>query len=190
MKKDYVASFFTIIALILFLLAPVKSQKTEERLEQTEEELLEDYIDQKDYTLPSYLPDISYADLYDHYVPLLNAIAQVESEGNPNADSGNGDSGLLQQRKISVDEANRIVGESRYTYKDRYNPDKQIQMFLIIQRKHNPSGDFQLASRLWNGFDKTMTNPKTLTYWKKVKTAMDEGYRHEHLWNDENLACN
>lgn len=193
MKKDYVALFFTIIALILFLSTPVSSHKSENKIEKLQKtDVSEDYTKllQKQYILPSYLPDSSYKDLYNHYFPLLNAIAQVESEGNPFANSGNGDSGLFQQRKISVDEANRLVGEKIYKYQDRYNPDKQVQMFLIIQRKHNPSGDFQLASRIWNGFDKSMTNPKTLVYWKKVKKAMNEEYNYEHLWNDQYLAEN
>ena len=92
---------------------------------------------------------------------------------------------MMQQLKISVEEANRLnkFNNKNYTLKDRFDPKSQIEMFLIIQDYYNKSGDYETAARLWNGHDFKKQKPSTLTYWKKVQSAMIKGYNYEYLWN-------
>lgn len=66
------------------------------------------------------------------YDKLINAIAHVESKHNEKLVSKNKTHvGLLQISKITVDECNRIIGMKKYTYQDRYDRNKSIEMFLL-----------------------------------------------------------
>lgn len=123
--------------------------------------------------------------LYKHYLPLINAIVHIESQGDTTLIGKDGDVGMMQQLEISVEEANRLnkFNNKNYTLKDRFNPKSQIEMFLIIQDHYNKSGDYETAARLWNGHDFKKQKPATLAYWKKVQSAMIKGYNYEHLWN-------
>ena len=102
------------------------------------------------------------------------AIAQVESKNNPRA--VNGDAvGLLQIRPILVRDINRILrlrnSTKRYTFADRYNPQKSREMFEIYQSYYNPSGSVEKAIRLWNG-GSGYTNRGTEQYYRKVRREM------------------
>lgn len=123
--------------------------------------------------------------LYKHYLPLINAIVHVESQGDTTLIGKDGDVGMMQQLEISVEEANRLnkFNDKNYTLKDRFDPKSQIEMFLIIQDHYNKSGDYETAARLWNGHDFKKQKPSTLVYWKKVQSAMIKGYNYEYLWN-------
>lgn len=123
--------------------------------------------------------------LYKHYLPLINAIVHVESQGDTTLIGKDGDVGMMQQLEISVEEANRLnkFNNKNYTLKDRFNPKSQIEMFLIIQDHYNKAGDYETAARLWNGHDLRKQKPATLAYWKKVQSAMIKGYNYEYLWN-------
>ena len=69
--------------------------------------------------------------------PVMDAIIQVESEGNPRAVSGN-QVGVMQITPILVQDCNDILkmrkSKKRYTLADRYNVAKSKEMFLLIQR--------------------------------------------------------
>ena len=123
--------------------------------------------------------------LYNHYLPLINAIVHVESQGDTTLIGRDGDVGMMQQLEISVKEANRLnkFNDKHYTLNDRFNPQSQIEMFLIIQNYYNKSGDYEIAARLWNGHDLKKQKSSTLAYWKKVQSAMIKGYNYEYLWN-------
>ena len=87
---------------------------------------------------------------------LIKAIIQVESQGNPNAKSKDGSCvGILQIKKILVDECNRIQklkkNKERFAYSDRYNIEKSKKMFDIIQKYYNKTHNIEIAIRLWNG---------------------------------------
>ena len=102
---------------------------------------------------------------------VIDAIAQVESGRNPKVVSKDGTYvGYLQIAPILVRECNRIVGYNKYTYQDRYNKDKSIQMFIDFQEYHNPEGNVEKAIRLWNSGDiKCMERKsKTEAYYQKV----------------------
>ena len=81
---------------------------------------------------------------------MIKALIQVESAGKPTAvNSKTGASGILQIMPIYVKDANRISGRN-YTLEDRFDPDKSIEMFGIIQNHYNPDHDIEKAIRSHN----------------------------------------
>ena len=75
--------------------------------------------------------------------PVMDAIIQVESEGNPKAVSGNS-VGAMQKSK---------------------------EMFLLIQSHYNPENSIEKAIRSWNGGVKYSIRA-TNRYYKKVMAMM------------------
>ena len=106
--------------------------------------------------------------------PVMDAIIQVESEGNPKAVSGNS-VGAMQITPILVKDCNDILkrqkSKKRYTMDDRYSVAKSKEMFLIIQKYYNPENSIEKAIRLWNGGVKYTTRA-TNRYYKKVLAQM------------------
>ena len=106
--------------------------------------------------------------------PVMDAIIQVESEGNPKAVSGNS-VGAMQITPILVKDCNDILkrqkSKKRYTMNDRYSVAKSKEMFLIIQKYYNPENSIEKAIRLWNGGVKYTTRA-TNRYYKKVLAQM------------------
>lgn len=86
--------------------------------------------------------------------PVMDAIIQVESKGNPRAVSGCY-VGVLQISPVLVRECNNILKrqgiKKTYSLSDRYNEQKSREMFVIIQSFHNPSNNVEKAIRMWNG---------------------------------------
>ena len=106
--------------------------------------------------------------------PVMDAIIQVESEGNPKAVSGNS-VGAMQITPILVKDCNDILkrqkSKKQYTMADRYSVAKSKEMFLIIQKYYNPENNIEKAIRLWNGGVKYTTRA-TNRYYKKVLAKM------------------
>jgi hypothetical protein len=106
--------------------------------------------------------------------PIMDAIIQVESEGNPNAVSGNS-VGVMQITPILVRECNDILqkkkSKKRFTMNDRYSEAKSKEMFLLIQSYHNPTNSIEKAIRSWNGGIKYSVRA-TNRYYKKVMSRM------------------
>lgn len=86
--------------------------------------------------------------------PVMDAIIQVESEGNPKAVSGNS-CGAMQITPILVRECNNILkrrkSKKRYRLSDRFNVEKSKEMFVLFQSFHNPKNSIEQAIRSWNG---------------------------------------
>ena len=106
----------------------------------------------------------------------MEAIIQVESEGNPSAVSGNS-VGVMQITPVLVRECNKILKErkskKRYTMNDRYSVEKSKEMFLLIQSQHNKTNNVEKAIRSWNGgprYSKRSTN----RYYKKVMRHLNK----------------
>ena len=104
--------------------------------------------------------------------PLMDAITQVESEGNSRAISSDGSScGAMQITPILVKDCNAILkqrGEKqRYTLNDRFNVKKSREMFVLIMSHYNPTNNVERAIRLWNGGVK-YTTKGTQRYYQKV----------------------
>ena len=113
----------------------------------------------------------SQADLQKKWGAVIEAIAMVECEGNPKRVSRNGlYVGYLQISEILVRECNRIAGYKKYTYADRYDKQKSINMFIDYQEFHNKTGNMEKAIRLWNSGDVNcmMRKARTEGYYKKV----------------------
>ena len=106
--------------------------------------------------------------------PIMDAIIQVESEGNPNAVSGNS-VGVMQITPILVKECNNILeklkSKKRFTMDDRYSEAKSKEMFLLIQSYHNPTNSIEKAIRSWNGGIKYSVRA-TNKYYKKVMSRL------------------
>ena len=116
-------------------------------------------------------------DLQKKWGAVIEAIAMVESERQPNKVSRNGlYVGYLQMSEILVRECNRIVGYKKYTYADRYDKQKSIDMFIDYQEYYNPDGNMERAIRLWNSGDLKCMSRKMRTegYYKRVMSKYTE----------------
>ena len=86
--------------------------------------------------------------------PVMEAIIQVESKGNPRAVSGNA-GGAVQITPSMVAECNNSLekrtSEQRFTLADRFNVAKSKEMFILFQSFHNPKNNVEQAIRSWNG---------------------------------------
>ena len=102
--------------------------------------------------------------------PVMKAIIQVESEGNPKAVSGNS-CGAMQITPILVRECNDILkkrnSKKRYTLNDRFSVVKSKEMFLLIQSHFNPTNSVEKAIRSWNGGMRYSVK-RTQRYYNKV----------------------
>ena len=106
--------------------------------------------------------------------PVMEAIIQVESEGNPKAKSGNS-VGVMQITPILVAECNDILkrkkSKKRYKLSDRYNIAKSKEMFLLMQSVYNPLNSIEQAIRAWNGGNH-YSKKKTQHYFEKVMNLL------------------
>lgn len=102
--------------------------------------------------------------------PVMEAIIQVESEGNSRAVSGNS-VGAMQITPILVKECNEILkargSRKRYSMNDRYSVKKSKEMFLLIQSHHNKANNVEKAIRTWNGGPRYSVRA-TNKYFRKV----------------------
>jgi len=109
---------------------------------------------------------------------IIDAIAKVESKGNPKAHNPIGDcAGILQITPGLVKQCNTWLkvkkSKKRYTLRDRYNVSKSKEMFEMYQHYLNPSNDVEKAIRIWNGgpgYSVSKTNgylKKVMKYYKK-----------------------
>jgi hypothetical protein len=108
--------------------------------------------------------------------PVIDAIIQVESEGNARAVDKSGKScGIIQITPILVRDCNRIQklrGSSRrYTMDDRFSVKKSKEMFLLFQSFYNPQNNVEQAIRSWNG-GMNYTRKGTQRYFEKVMSKM------------------
>lgn len=81
---------------------------------------------------------------------LIEALIQVESEGNPFAVGKTNDLGILQITPIYVREVNRILKEDIYLLEHRTDIKKSIEMFEIYQAYYNPNKNIKKAIKLHN----------------------------------------
>lgn len=104
----------------------------------------------------------------------MDAIIQVESEGNTRAVSGNS-VGAMQITPILVADCNNILklrkSKKRYTLKDRFNLAKSKEMFLLIQSFYNVENNIEKAIRSWNGGIR-YTVRGTQKYYNKVMSHL------------------
>lgn len=110
-------------------------------------------IDNRQHTIMASLEldeEISHLSHQDSIILMASAFAMQETKCH-NVDSPDGKyCGYLQMSEIIVREANRLVGKDIYTYDDRYDWDKCVEMFSIIMDNKNPSLDVDIAIDIWN----------------------------------------
>ena len=100
---------------------------------------------------------------------LLMAVMAVESNFDTMAyNEKENAAGVLQIRPIMVREVNRLLGEDKYTLKDRWSKAKSIEMFNVIRSHLKGATDEQIA-RTWNGGYNGKNIPQTMQYWIKVR---------------------
>lgn len=107
---------------------------------------------------------------------ILNAIITIESESNDSAYNSVEDAvGCLQIRRVMVDDVNRILEKKdsplRFTYEDRWNREKSIEIFNIFCTYYGFKTAEDMA-RAWNGGPRGIDKPSTLDYWYKVEDAL------------------
>jgi len=128
-----------------------------------------------------YLEEIEVLERLERY-ELIKALIEVESNGRVNAlgdlHLGEPSIGVLQIRKVMVDDINRILkmkkSSLRYTYDDRYDKYKSVEMFYIyIDHYHRGVNDFEVLARSWNGGPYGYNKPSTLQYWTKVSNELE-----------------
>lgn len=106
--------------------------------------------------------------------PVMDAIIQVESEGNSKAVSGNS-CGAMQITPILVKECNNILkrrkSKKRFKLSDRFNVAKSKEMFILFQSFYNPKNSIEQAIRSWNGGQKYSVRG-TQKYFNKVMNLL------------------
>jgi hypothetical protein len=108
----------------------------------------------------------------DTLTAMFNAFVMQESKGDVLAVSPYGMYvGCLQISKIMVREANRLIGDSIYSYNDRLDPDCCLGMFMAVMNGRNPNLDIDRAIDLWN-----IRCPDD--YRNNVKTYYNENLSH------------
>lgn len=110
---------------------------------------------------------------------VLAVLIQVESGGNDKAVGDGGRAvGVLQAHRCAVDEANRIVGERRWRYSDRYDRQKSIAICRATLARHWRRGvtdPVKLCCKWRNPYGKRAP----LWYRKRVEKALENEYAEQ-----------
>jgi len=100
---------------------------------------------------------------------LIPALIAVESRGNNHAIGDSGKAvGCLQIWPIMVEDVNRI-SHMHYTFADRYDREKSIEMCRIYLNHYATNKPDEYAARIWNGGPQGYKKDSTKKYWEKVK---------------------
>jgi len=103
----------------------------------------------RDYYVPE--PDIVVVPVRDtltEWQVMEMALALTESNYDTTAVSERNAYGILQLTPIYVAEANRLGGD--YSHTDAFCIDKSFEMFDLVQGKHNPTSDIEMAIKSHN----------------------------------------
>lgn len=103
----------------------------------------------------------------------IEAIIEKESSNNDLAIGAKNDVGCLQLTPIYVQECNCILGYDKYSLEDRFNRQKSIEMFNVMNSRYNPNKDFHMALKLHN--------PQAPISYHRQVLAIYERKRNERL---------
>lgn len=110
-----------------------------------------------------------------NWQPVIDAIIEVESNGDARAKSGNS-VGAMQITPILVAECNNILRSrkqsKRYKLSDRFNLKKSKEMFLLMQSQFNQENNVEQAIRSWNGGN-NYSRKRTQRYYEKVMAVLN-----------------
>lgn len=109
---------------------------------------------------------------------LIDALVQVESNGNPRAVGDNGKAlGCLQIWQCVIDDVNQ-VSRVKYTHADAFDPAKAraicrayLAHYGTAKRLGRQPTDEDFA-RIWNGGPAGWKKQSTKSYWKKVAAVL------------------
>lgn len=109
-----------------------------------------------------------------NWQPVIDAIIEVESNGDTRAKSGNS-VGAMQITPILVAECNNILRsrnqKRRYKLSDRFSLQKSKEMFLLMQSQFNQENNVEKAIRAWNGGN-NFSKKRTQRYFEKVMCVL------------------
>ena len=146
-------------------------------------------LEEKIDSFPNILPDSLYVDTIplfnapydDDFIAdkeLIEAIIQVESNGNPKAyNKSSGATGCMQIMPVMVNEVNRInslTKNGKYFYpKDRWDCEKSKEMFIIWKQFHHKDSTPEKIARHWWGGPRYGNSDMSLFYWERVKKNLE-----------------
>jgi hypothetical protein len=113
---------------------------------------------------------------------VMEAMMWVESGFNEKIVCRDGSSvGILQITPICVRQCNILYKKhygvaNKYSYKDRYNKEKSIEMFWLMQNEYNPEFDIRRAVNLWNAGHVDKYINATQRYYNKVMKYLEKHY--------------
>ena len=118
---------------------------------------------------------------YNEWITLIKALMSVDTGNNPKyVNPITGAAGILSLMLSWVAEANQVVGRQEFSLDDRFDIDRSIQIFNVVQGHYNPELDIDKAIKLHDPMreiDKAIgvTLPDAeKEYSNKVKSAMYE----------------
>lgn len=76
--------------------------------------------------------------------------------------------GCLQISKIMVREANRILGDSIYSYDDRYDAGCSYGIFKAVMEYHNPTLNIEKAIDIWNKKAPSIYRENVKNYYQSI----------------------
>jgi hypothetical protein len=109
---------------------------------------------------------------------LFTAVCAVESGGNTHAlNSSTNAAGVVQIRPCVVKDCNQIVGERRWTLRDRYDRARSREMFVtylkfygdLYKEQTGRQPTAETYARMWNGGPTGWRKASTREYWRMVK---------------------
>lgn len=111
---------------------------------------------------------------------LLNAIAVVESGGDPNAlNEKEQAAGLYQIRPIYLADVNRILNYPRYRLADRFDPEKSREIVGIYLRHYGKDKTLEDMAAIHcsgpKGHIKRKTSKQIQEYVQKVRRVLEDG---------------
>jgi hypothetical protein len=120
-------------------------------------------------------PDLATTDL-DR---VWKSICLVESENDPLAFNKVEDAvGIAQIRPCCLQDCNTIVGEPRWCFSDRFDPEESKAMFEAYTtyycKKHDVDTTPENRARIWNGGPHGFRKGSTLDYWGRVQRRMPQ----------------
>ena len=88
--------------------------------------------------------------------------------------------GIVQIRRIVVDDLNRIHGRKVYSYRDRWSVEKSKRMFIewlsyyaaYYEKTTGRKVTLEVLARMWNGGPNGWKKKATEKYWKEVKAIL------------------
>lgn len=126
------------------------------------------------FVLTSQIPASAKESSTFNWQPVIDAIIEVESNGDTRAKSGNS-VGAMQITPILVAECNNILRsrnqKKRYKLSDRFSLQKSKEMFLLMQSQFNQENNVEKAIRAWNGGN-NFSKKRTQRYFEKVMCVL------------------